>query len=294
MRGGAPSAAVTKKMAELVVGTSGADGGEKKLHGHTHNRRQRRSGWGARGGQRNWCVSCALCTVLLEFLTKFRFVRKSSAIFLFSLLARTQHTAHRCARRAAAVRALAIAMSFVAPGSPARAVSSTAAAAAASSAAAAPAAGGVLSRLSASARSAAGWLRRCGAPAPVPRTSRTVVAGGGGGDDDGGPPFADNSVTTSRYTLLNFLPLFLFEQFSRFANMYFLIICILQTIPSISITGGFPATAVPLAIGAVIYSGGGDGAREESCGPGAAESHWHRLRPPLPAFSSLFFCSHWL
>ena len=153
------------------------------------------------------------------------------------------------------MRALAIAMSFVAPGSPTRAVSSTAAAAApaASSAAAALAAGGVLSRLSASARSAAGWLRRCGAPAPVPRTSRTVVAGGGGGDDDGGPPFADNSVTTSRYTLLNFLPLFLFEQFSRFANMYFLIICILQTIPSISITGGFPATAVPLAIGAVIY-----------------------------------------
>jgi hypothetical protein len=120
-----------------------------------------------------------------------------------------------------------------------------------------------------------------------------VVAGGGGGDDDGGPPFADNSVTTSRYTLLNFLPLFLFEQFSRFANMYFLIICILQTIPSISITGGFPATAVPLAIGAVAAAAAA--ARGiESCGPGAAESR--RLRPPLPAFSSLLFCccSHWL
>ena len=111
----------------------------------------------------------------------------------------------------------------------------------------------MLPRLSASASAAAGWLWRCGAPAPVPRTSRTVVAGGGAAAaaaSDGGPPFADNSVTTSRYTLLNFLPLFLFEQFSRFANMYFLIICILQTIPSISITGGFPATAVPLAIGA--------------------------------------------
>jgi hypothetical protein len=34
--------------------------------------------------------------------------------------------------------------------------------------------------------------------------------------------FANNVVITSRYTVLNFVPKFLFEQFSRFVNLYFL------------------------------------------------------------------------
>ena len=42
--------------------------------------------------------------------------------------------------------------------------------------------------------------------------------------------------------------MFLFEQFSRAANFYFLVVCVLQTIPSISITGGIPTTLLPLAI----------------------------------------------
>lgn len=37
----------------------------------------------------------------------------------------------------------------------------------------------------------------------------------------------------SRYTALNFIPLFLWEQFTRFANFYFLVVCVLQMIPSI-------------------------------------------------------------
>ncbi len=34
--------------------------------------------------------------------------------------------------------------------------------------------------------------------------------------------FMDNKVITSRYTVANFVPKFLFEQFSRFVNLYFL------------------------------------------------------------------------
>lgn len=58
--------------------------------------------------------------------------------------------------------------------------------------------------------------------------------------------FCSNEVKTSKYTKYNFVPLFLIQQFSRFANAYFLFVCILQTIPSVSITGGVPTSLVPL------------------------------------------------
>ena len=60
--------------------------------------------------------------------------------------------------------------------------------------------------------------------------------------------FRDNTVTTSQYTLWNFVPLFLFQQFSRLANAYFLCVCIFQTIPSISITNGIPTHTFPLSV----------------------------------------------
>lgn len=60
--------------------------------------------------------------------------------------------------------------------------------------------------------------------------------------------FCDNVVTTSRYTWYNFVPVFLFNQFTRFANAYFLCVAILQTIPEISITNGVPTTFLPLSI----------------------------------------------
>ncbi|KAB7494659.1 hypothetical protein Anas_04977, partial [Armadillidium nasatum] len=40
--------------------------------------------------------------------------------------------------------------------------------------------------------------------------------------------FVDNTIKTSRYTLLNFLPKNLFEQFRRIANFYFLCLCIIH------------------------------------------------------------------
>lgn len=43
-----------------------------------------------------------------------------------------------------------------------------------------------------------------------------------------------NYVRTTKYTALTFLPLSLFNQFKRYANIYFLIVAILQSIPAIS------------------------------------------------------------
>ena len=42
------------------------------------------------------------------------------------------------------------------------------------------------------------------------------------------PCFQNNHIKTSKYRLLTFLPLNLFEQFQRLANFYFLCLLILQ------------------------------------------------------------------
>lgn len=44
----------------------------------------------------------------------------------------------------------------------------------------------------------------------------------------------DNSIKTSKYTCLNFVPLNLFEQFRKMANLYFLIMVILMIIGQVS------------------------------------------------------------
>lgn len=58
----------------------------------------------------------------------------------------------------------------------------------------------------------------------------------------------DNRIKTSKYTMYNFLPLNLLVQFSKVANVYFLIIGIMQMINSISVSGGFPVIFIPLSI----------------------------------------------
>ena len=40
--------------------------------------------------------------------------------------------------------------------------------------------------------------------------------------------FASNVVITSKYTALNFTPLFLFEQFQRVANIYFIFVSLFE------------------------------------------------------------------
>ena len=58
----------------------------------------------------------------------------------------------------------------------------------------------------------------------------------------------NNSIKTSKYTTLNFLPLNLMVQFSKLPNVYFLIIGIMQMLPAITISGGFPVIFIPLSL----------------------------------------------
>jgi phospholipid-translocating ATPase len=62
--------------------------------------------------------------------------------------------------------------------------------------------------------------------------------------DDSIPPslhpngnYPNNRIRTTKYTIISFLPKNLFEQFHRFANLYFISIVLLNWIPSISAFG---------------------------------------------------------
>lgn len=57
--------------------------------------------------------------------------------------------------------------------------------------------------------------------------------------------YASNYIKTSKYSVLTFLPLNLFEQFQRLANFYFLCLLVLQLIPAISSLTPI-TTALPL------------------------------------------------
>ncbi|KAI8508816.1 Phospholipid-transporting ATPase IA [Branchiostoma belcheri] len=57
--------------------------------------------------------------------------------------------------------------------------------------------------------------------------------------------FCSNKISTAKYNFFTFLPKFLFEQFRRYANAFFLFIALLQQIPDVSPTGRY-TTAVPL------------------------------------------------
>ncbi|KUF89314.1 hypothetical protein AM588_10002199 [Phytophthora nicotianae] len=52
-----------------------------------------------------------------------------------------------------------------------------------------------------------------------------------------------NVVVTSKYNLATFFPKFLKESFTKVANFFFLMVCVLQSIPSISNTYGYPTNA---------------------------------------------------
>jgi phospholipid-transporting ATPase len=59
--------------------------------------------------------------------------------------------------------------------------------------------------------------------------------------------YVDNHISTAKYNIATFLPKFLFEQFSKYANVFFLFTAILQQIPNISPTNRY-TTIVPLLI----------------------------------------------
>ena len=58
--------------------------------------------------------------------------------------------------------------------------------------------------------------------------------------------FKDNVVVTSKYNFFTFLPVNLFQQLSKAANIYFIMITVLQTIKVVSISGGEPTMLPPL------------------------------------------------
>ena len=57
--------------------------------------------------------------------------------------------------------------------------------------------------------------------------------------------FCSNHISTAKYSCVSFLPSFLFEQFRRYSNCFFLFIALLQQIPDVSPTGRY-TTLVPL------------------------------------------------
>uniref|UniRef100_A0A5F8AR20 Phospholipid-transporting ATPase n=1 Tax=Macaca mulatta TaxID=9544 RepID=A0A5F8AR20_MACMU len=59
--------------------------------------------------------------------------------------------------------------------------------------------------------------------------------------------YANNAIKTYKYNALTFIPMNLFEQFKRSANLYFLVLLILQAIPQIS-TLAWYTTLVPLLL----------------------------------------------
>ena len=58
----------------------------------------------------------------------------------------------------------------------------------------------------------------------------------------------NNKISTSKYTPLNCIPKIIIEQFSKTANVYFLIIAIFQTVKEISNSNGKPVILFPLFI----------------------------------------------
>ena len=68
------------------------------------------------------------------------------------------------------------------------------------------------------------------------------------------PDEQTNKISTSKYNWFNFIPKILFEQFQKPANIYFLLIAILQSINFISISNGKPVILIPLTT-VLILSG---------------------------------------
>jgi phospholipid-transporting ATPase len=66
--------------------------------------------------------------------------------------------------------------------------------------------------------------------------------------------YVDNHISTAKYNVVTFLPKFLFEQFSKFANVFFLFTAALQQIPNLSPTNRY-TTIGPLIVVLCISAG---------------------------------------
>ncbi|KAK0157633.1 hypothetical protein PV328_011346 [Microctonus aethiopoides] len=86
-------------------------------------------------------------------------------------------------------------------------------------------------------------MSRSAATSPVQETERRIRANNR--EYNSQFKYANNYIKTSKYSVLTFLPLNLFEQFQRLANFYFLCLLVLQMIPAISSLTPI-TTAIPL------------------------------------------------
>lgn len=59
--------------------------------------------------------------------------------------------------------------------------------------------------------------------------------------------FLSNKISTAKYNCFTFLPKNLFEQFTKLANVYFLMLALFQLIKPISDSEGVPVLMLPLA-----------------------------------------------
>jgi phospholipid-transporting ATPase len=66
--------------------------------------------------------------------------------------------------------------------------------------------------------------------------------------------YISNHVSTAKYNAATFLPKFLFEQFSKYANIFFLFTSVLQQIPNLSPTNKY-TTIGPLAVVLMVSAG---------------------------------------
>ncbi|XP_065347057.1 probable phospholipid-transporting ATPase IA isoform X1 [Cloeon dipterum] len=87
------------------------------------------------------------------------------------------------------------------------------------------------------------WLNRTNWPPPVEQ--QDAVDGTAGPVAPQEQRFCSNYVSTAKYSVVSFLPCFLYEQFQRYSNCFFLLIGLLQQIPDVSPTGRY-TTIVPL------------------------------------------------
>lgn len=62
------------------------------------------------------------------------------------------------------------------------------------------------------------------------------------------PDYLSNSIETSKYSLVSFIPLNLVEQFSKLSNVYFLVLIFLQCIRAVSTSNGVPTILPSLVV----------------------------------------------
>lgn len=93
--------------------------------------------------------------------------------------------------------------------------------------------------------------------AASPPSQRSILVGVPAPDDQ----YPSNAVKTAVYTPYNFLPKNLFKQFTRFSNLYFLFIMVLQLLPDVTFSIGVPTMVLPLAF--IIFVSGVRDAMED-------------------------------